>query len=432
MTNFKSFPSKPGIYYFKNKAGKIIYIGKALSLKHRVASYFQKTDHNRKTKIMVGQIFSADYILAESEFDALLLEAKLIKEHRPKYNILLKDDKRYLYIAISKEQCPRIFPVRKVELEQNLLDWFGPFPSGTEVRQVLKIIRKIFPYRTKCKVMCGKPCLDYQINLCPGTCFKPVADYKKTIHQIRQILAGKTNKLINNLQKKMTEASKNMQYEQAQKIKGQLSSLVYVTQGWRHIPMDRQENNFIGNKLRKILVRYQTIDPITINKIEGYDISNLGRDIIVGAMVSFTHGQPDKANYRKFKITLTTNDKNRKINMLKQNDSLSIKHILLRRLRHSEWIYPQLILLDGGKGQVSAAFEAMQSKKLFETAILGLAKKKEEIVIPKIDKGNISGWKVLKLPTSSPTLKLLQQVRDEAHRFAQNYYKVLHKRKMKI
>lgn len=432
MTNYKTFPSKPGIYYFKNKAGKIIYIGKALSLKHRVASYFQKTDHSPKTKILVKQIASADYLLAESEFDALLLEAKLIKEHRPKYNILLKDDKRYLYIAISKEPCPRIFPVRKVELEQNLLDWFGPFPSGTEVRQVLKTIRKIFPYRTKCKVMCGKPCLDYQINLCPGTCFKPVVDYKKTIGQIRQILGGKTTRLINNLEKKMEIAAKALDFEQAQLIKNQLTALRYVTQGWRQIPMGQQNSLVVGENLRKILVRYQAIDPITINKIEGYDISNLGRDIIVGAMVAFSRGQPDKANYRKFKITLTTNDKSKRINLRKQNDTLSIKHILLRRLRHPEWIYPQLILVDGGKGQVSAAFEAMQSKKLFETAILGLTKKKEEIVIPKIDKGNISGWKVLKLPTSSPTLKLLQQVRDEAHHFAQSYYKVLHKRKMKI
>jgi len=431
MVDYKTFPSKPGVYYFKNKTGQIIYIGKALSLRHRVANYFQKNIKDPKTKQLVSEIDKCEYLLADSEFDALLLEAKLIKEHRPKYNVLLKDDKRYLYIAISKENCPRIFVVRKVELEQNLLDWYGPFPSGGEARQVLKTIRHIFPYRTRCKVMSGKPCLDYQLNLCPGVCFKPVPEYKKIIFDIRQILSGKTNRLLKSLATNMQTAAKNLNFEEAQKLKRQLTALTNITQNWRHVPTDKIENSLAVANLRKILVKYQGIDPITVKKIEGYDISNLGKDIIVGGMVAFSDGVPDKAQYRKFKISLRINNKEKRINLQKQNDPEGIKQIIFRRLNHPEWLYPQLILVDGGKGQVTAAQDALKMKKLSgQIALLGLAKRQETIVLPKIEDNQITKWKMLKLPKNSPALKLLQSIRDESHRFAQNYYKLLHRKKI--
>lgn len=418
---YQQFPTKPGVYYFKDVAGEIIYIGKALSLRHRVASYFNKNVKDPKTRQLVSQIKSASYILANSEFEALLLEAKLIKEHRPKYNVQLKDGKRYLYIAVSKEECPRIWPIRRVEIETNLLDWYGPFPSAGEVRMVLKTIRRIFPYRTGCKVMAGKPCLDYQINLCPGTCFKEVPEYSKTITLIRQILAGKTTRLIKILEKKMGRAAEELNFEEASRLKRQITALAYVTTGWRSVPTDTADPGLALTGLRKLLVKFQEIDPITMKRVEGYDISNLGKDIIVGSMAVFIDGRPEKGEYRKFKIRQTAG----------QNDIAGIKEVVGRRLGHREWLYPQLILIDGGKGQVGAAFEAIRSKNLAgQIALLGLAKKAETIIIPKITTETIKSWRSLKLARDKAELRLLQAVRDEAHRFARRYYMTLHARKI--
>jgi excinuclease ABC subunit C len=429
----KPFPAKPGVYYFKDKTGKIIYIGKAISLKHRVASYFNKNDHSPKTRQMVSEIKSAKYIVANSEFEALLLEAKLVKEHRPKYNVMLKDDKRYLYIALSKETAPRIFLIRKPETESGLLDWYGPFPSAGNARQVLRTIRPIFPYRTRCKIMEGKPCIDFQIGLCPGTCFKNVPEYHNTIHNIRQILSGKTKILIRNLEKKMQHASDELNFEEAQKMKKQLISLVNVTQGWRTIPEDKIEGMQALEKIRKILVKFQGLDPIMIKRIEGYDVSNLGRDIIVSSMVVFIDGQADKAEYRKFKITFKSKGVAGRKNLEEQNDPEGIKQTIIRRLSHPDWLYPQLILVDGGKPQVSAAFQALKTKRLAgQTALLGLAKKEDTIVLPVFNGDIIKSWKMIKMPRNSDELKLLQQIRDEAHRFAQNYYKLLHQKKLNI
>jgi len=421
-------PNKPGVYIYKDKNKNVIYIGKALSLKKRVASYFYKGVKDRKTLQLVSQIDDLDYIVVMSEFEALLLEAKLIKQYQPKFNIDLKDNKRYLYIAISKEKFPRVFIVRRPEIEEGLLDWYGPFPSARDTREVLKIIRNIFPFRS-CKTLPSSPCLYSHIHLCPAPCVNNSNEYKKTITKIRKLLSGQTNKIIKELKKEMILNSQKENFEKAQEIKLQIIALENITQGWKNIPEGLLSIEKIHSRLKKFIIRYSTIDPITITKIEGYDVSNLGKKIIVGSMIAFTKGIPDKSNYRKFKINYDFNLKNKRKNLENQSDTDAMYQIVRRRLNHPEWIYPQLILLDGGKGQISSAFKALKEKNLHDQIpILGLSKKRETIIIPQIENGEIKKWKSVNLSKNSQILKLLQRIRDESHRFAQNYYKTLHKK----
>lgn len=418
----KQLPKKPGVYIFKDKDGKIIYIGKALSLKNRVSGYFQQKHKDSKTMELVKNIADLEFIIVNSEFEALLLEARLIKQHEPKYNTVQKDSKSYLYIVIGKEFPNRIFTARWAELNQPLDSWFGPFPSSSDTKQVLRFIRRTFPFRS-CKKLLKHPCLYKDLKLCPGACFFPNENYSITIQKIKMILSGKIKNLLKSLEKEMKSASKNLDYEEAQKIKNQIDSLKTLTEGWKSVPKEKQELPKSILELRKILVKYQGFDPISLNKIEGYDVSNLGNDIIVGSMVAFIDGDADTSLYRKFNL---------KLNQLEQDDPEGIKNILRRRLNHPEWIYPQLILIDGGKTQVGAAFEAIKEKQLIgQISLLGLTKEEETIVIPRIEKEKIISWKSLRLSRRSPELQLLQRVRDESHRFAQRYYTFLHSKKLR-
>lgn len=418
----KQLPNKPGVYVFKNSAGKIIYIGKALSLKPRVSSYFQNKHHDSKTVELAENIADLQTIVVNSEFEALLLEAKLIKQHKPKYNFAAKDGKSYLYIVIDKQFPNRIYQSRKPELENNLLDWYGPFPSGREVREILKYIRRIFPYRS-CKKLPKTPCLYFHLKLCPEVCQHDIEiDYQKTIVRIRQILSGKISNLINSLEKEMKILAKNNRFEEAQKNKYQHNALKRLTEGWKSVPKEYQDYSKAQEELKNILIKHGGINQIAINKIEGYDVSNLGNQIIVGSMVAFVNGEPDKSQYRKFNL---------KFNLNFQDDTEGIRQIVRRRLNHPEWILPQFILIDGGKTQISAAFQALKEKSLEnQIAVLGLIKGEEIIIVPQIIHSSIRSWKRINLPRNSQVLRLFQRLRDESHRFAQKYYKSLHRKKL--
>lgn len=423
----KSLPKKPGVYIFRDKAKKIIYIGKALVLKNRVSSYFRQKHKDPKTAELVANIADLEFFIVNSEFEALLLEARLIKQHQPKYNIVQKDSKSYLYIVIGKDFPNRIFTARWGDLNGSQLDWFGPFPSSADAKRILKIVRQILPFRS-CKNLPKSPCLYFHIGLCPGVCTlneQRTMNYEQCIQNIRKLLSGKTNaltKIIKALEKEMKKASRELKFEEAQALKNQIDSLTTLTEGWRTIPVEKRDHAETIQELRKILVKYQGYDPITINKIEGYDVSNLGKDIIVGSMVSFVDGEPETSSYRKFNL---------KYNLEGQDDPEGIKNILRRRLNHTEWLFPQLILVDGGKTQVSAAFEAIKEKNLIgKISLVGIAKQEEIIVIPKIENDKINSWKMLRLSNRHPGLWLLQLVRDESHRFAQNYYRQLHKKSL--
>ena len=431
-TNLKKqindLPKKPGVYIFRNINKKIIYIGKALSLKSRVKSYFLKTRQTPKTKVLVSQIADLGYIIVNSELEALVLEAKLIKQYRPKYNILQKDDKRYLYIAIFKNPFPHLKIVRRVDLEKNIWQWYGPFPSGKSTQQVFRFLRGIFPF-CSCFTLPKKSCLYSHIGLCPGPENLNSPKHLKEIYKINSFLSGKTTLVIKRLEKEMGRSAKELKFEEAQKIKSQIFALKNITQTWRLIPEGKIDSEKTLVSLRKLLAKYGSMDPTTLNKIEGYDISNLGKDIIVGSMVTFVNGEPENGLYRKFKINLAKVKGEARINLETQNDTEAMRQVIKRRLNHPEWIFPQLILVDGGKGQTSAAASALRQNDLVgKIAIIGLTKKQEEIVIPMIKGNEIIGWNKIIRSRSSPVLKLLQQIRDESHRFAQNYYKTLHEK----
>lgn len=411
MFDLKKIPQSPGVYIYKDSENKIIYVGKAINLRKRVTQYFQRDDAlGQKTLQLVSNIAKIDYHTVGSEIEALILESSLIKQYRPKYNSQLKDDKSYIYITISKDKIPLIKPAFKSSLNQNSL-FFGPFPDSGAVRNLLKTIRTIFPFYSS--IHGPKKCLYCHLNLCPGP-VPNLKEYKKNISRIKSILNGNFSRLISRLNKEMISFSKSENFEMAKTRRDQINSLNYVISGWRSLnnlyqKIELQEDQ-IGKALRdlkSILLPYFP-DLKDINRFEAYDISNSGFKHFVGSMTVFQNGKIDKDEYRQFKIySKNTPD-----------DQFMIKDVVYRRLKHKEWSYPDLILVDGGKPQVSAA-----NQVCFDIPIIGLAKKEETIVIKTDD-----DWVEIKLQKNSPALNLLQQLRDEAHRFANRYRQKLIKK----
>lgn len=430
MTNFQSnfniqfskeikeLPKKPGVYLFKNKQSQIIYVGKAVNLRNRVKSYYMGKNGEKRTNDLLKYVEKVDFVVVNSEIEALLLEARLIKQYQPKYNIRLKDDTRFLYIGITKDEYPRVHLIRQPENETNIANWFGPFPSSYSIREILRLLRRIFPYCTDPKCKPVKPCFYFHLHLCPGIGIVSKREYRQNIQKIKLFLNGEILSLVKGLTKQMRQASKKLCFEDAQKIKKQIEMISSLLGRYQRSDEEERSKEQL-EQLREIIVKYQGFDPFLIQKVEAYDISNLGKNIIVGSMAVFQNGEPDNSQYRQFKIENF------------KSDIEGIKEILRRRLNHQEWIFPQLILVDGGKGQISSALMALREKKLAERiALVGLAKEIETIIIPKIKKGEIISWKRLNYSSSSALLHLLQNLRDEAHRFAQRYYKKLHKKKL--
>jgi excinuclease ABC subunit C len=415
---YRNLPRLPGVYLFKDLDGYVLYVGKAINIRERVKNHFTGKEPNNRHQNLISLVAKIDFQVVPSELEALLLETRLIKQYRPKFNVLLKDDKRYLYVGITKDQYPQIKLVRQPEKETNLSDWHGPFPSSYSLKEVLRFIRRIFPYRS-CENLPKKPCLYSHIKLCPAPCVNPVASYTQTIHKIKMLLNGEIKSLITLLTKQMTLAAKSTNFEEAEVFKRQVLMVQdLLTRRPKSADEERVEKQL--TQLKDLFIRYQSFDPYLIHRLEAYDIANLGGEIIVGSMVAFTEGEPDPSQYRQFKI----------LNQY-QDDFEALKQILLRRLYHQEWIYPQVIVVDGGKGQVSALFEALKEKGLVgKIGLSGLAKELETIIIPKIYQSKITSWKSLNLSPNSPALQLLQHARDEAHRFAQRYYKKLHSKKV--
>lgn len=413
MLNPKSLPDLPGVYIYKNVSGEIIYVGKAINLKKRVLQYFERDDAlGPKTKSLVSQIAKIEYRIVGSEIEALVLEARLIKKHNPKYNSQLKDDKSYLYICITKDKLPRIFTAFRSKLNP---DWhsFGPFPSASSVRSLLKTIRKIFPFYGQ-KAHPKTECLYCHLGLCPGPTPNPRA-YKNNIKKIKNILTGKFKSLTRQLEKEMHQTSKLQNYESAIKARDQLQAINYIVQGWSSLHHLYENINFPEDETSSAVSGLKTIlNPYfekmqDINRLECFDISNLGSNYFVGSMIVFQNGRLDKSQYRKFKI----------YSKQTPDDQLMIKEVVYRRLKHLEWPYPQIILVDGGKPQVSAA-KFIVGARVSGPIVIGLAKKYETIVFKVAN-----NWVEVNLPSHSNTLKLLELLRNEAHRFANKYRKEL-------
>jgi excinuclease ABC subunit C len=417
LNKVNQLPDQPGVYIYKNDKKQIIYIGKAVNLKKRVTQYFKRDDAlGPKTLQLVSQIADLEYRLVGSEIEALVLEASLIKQYRPKYNSQLKDDKSYIYIVISKDKYPTVTPVFKSSLNSNA-NFYGPFPDSSAVRSLLKTIRHIFPYYSTPHHGKSK-CLYCHLGLCPGPDIDE-KEYKKIIGNIKHILNGNFKKLTSTLKKEMDQFSKNENYEFAKLRRDQLMSVEYIMSGWKNLNNLYQQIDLPEDRAYKALRELKSVllphihHLIDINRIEAYDISNLGSKYFVGSMVVFQNGKIDLDEYRKFKIYTKAT----------QDDQYMIKEVVWRRLKHPEWRLPQIILVDGGKPQVSAASMVLDEYK-GKISLIGLAKREETIVIKTADY-----WTEINLPKNSPSLLLLQHLRDEAHRFANKYRKELIKRK---
>lgn len=374
----------------KGKKGKLLYIGKAGNLRRRVSSYFLRP-HDARISQMVSDIKTIDFLETDNALEALILEAKLIKDKKPPYNIKDKDDKSFLFIEITDEEFPRVLLVRGKSLSAGKR--YGPFTSASSAREAIRILRKIFPWSTHPESKIGsykKPCFEYEIGLCPGTCVGAISkkDYMKNIKGLKMFLSGQKNKLINSLKKDMALASKELRFEDASKLKKKIFSLEHI-----------QDAALLGEA--------DIVSTDDKTRIEGYDISNISGDSAVGSMVVFVGGSPKRDEYRKFKIR----------SILEPNDVGMMKEMVSRRLKN-DWPLPDFMLVDGGIAQVNAVRSSVLEAGL-KIPIIGMVKG------PDRKKTDLVGDKVVNI-----NKKILEKVRDEAHRFAISYHKSVRSKKM--
>ncbi len=430
-------PRTPGVYLFSDNTGKIIYVGKAINLRERVRSYLNPTDP--KTKLMTAQAATVNHINVFSEFEGLLLEASLINKHQPKYNSRLKDDKSFLYIAITNEEFPKVLALRKSDLKTPRY-FFGPFPSAKTVRQVLRFLRRIIPYCSQKENR--RPCFWSHLGLCspcPGEISKLRGAerqmarelYLTNIKNLVAVLRGKSKVLSQTLEKEMNEAARKKNFEKAAQIRDQFQKLTYLTT--QHFPLNSylEKNNFFEEEQEKELTELASILNIpNLQRIECYDISNIFGQFATGSMVVFINGIQSSDNYRRFRIKMIS----------QPNDVAMIKEIISRRLKHKEWPYPDLLTVDGGRGQVSAALNVLKQWNI-NIPVIGLAKRLETVIIPvfrhpEFSSGSSSGeilkqvqndvsYEEINLPANSPALNLLKRLRDQSHRFALSYHRHL-------
>jgi excinuclease ABC subunit C len=395
-----SLPLTSGVYLMKDAAGKVLYVGKAVSLRKRVQSYFRKSRNFSKTDFLVEEIRDIGYLPTNSEAEALILEASLIKEYQPKFNIELRDDKSYPYIEITAEEFPLIRVVRPRE-KNRTSKYYGPYVNPRLIREALTIIRKIFPFRT-CDPFPGKECLDYHIGLCEAPCIQKIdkKTYAKNIRHVSLILEGKKDQLYRNLYQEMEVLAQEKRFEDAARVRNQIRAIGALYSGTQDINYYKE-----AEQLQRVLGLSKRPD-----RIETFDISNIMGRQSVGSMVSFDNGKPDKNNYRRFRI--------KEVEGI--DDFRMIAEIVRRRytrLKKEGKLYPDLIVIDGGKGQLSAACEEL-IKLGVDIPIIALAKREEMVFMPRRRSPVI-------LPGDSLGLKLLQRVRDEAHRFAVAYHRKL-------
>ena len=410
---YQSLSQDPGVYLFLDKKGKIIYVGKAINLKKRVSSYFtNKKDLGEKTNILVSQVDKIKTIRVESEIESLLLEANLIKKYQPKYNIKLTDGKAYPLIKITiTDKFPKVLVARKID-DQNSL-YFGPFPNAGAMRLVLKTVRRIFPFQSVNNHP-NKLCFYYHLGLCPCPEVLNDKEYKQTIKHIIKFLNGQTDSVIRDLEKERDNFSKKQQFEDALLAQNKIDAIKLVTSKF-YKPFEYEINPNLREDIRaeelnllKENLNKENLGVTKLNRIECFDISNTSGKNATGSMVVFINGEKDSSLYRKFKIRGKYNDL--------PNDFAMMEEVISRRLKHADWEYPDLIIVDGGKGQISSALKSLAKANL-HIPIVGLAKQ-EEIIIT-------ANFKEVILPKDSKQLHLVMRIRDEAHRFAITYHKKL-------
>ncbi len=543
--SLKLLPSLPGCYIYYNKDNEVIYVGKAKILKRRVKSYFNKKQDNIKVKVLVSQIDRLEYIITNTEVEALILESHLIKKHKPRYNILLKDDKKYPYFLITDEDFPRISIVRKKNLNPEKGRYYGPYTDIRAMHSTLDFLKKIFPLK-QCRTpkFKDRPCLYYQIGRCLAPCQNKVTseEYKSVVAQAELFLSGKQSELMKQLMEQIKKYSDSLQFEKAARLRdsyfdlkktlekqkvvyentklnediisiatdeGLLAIVILMIREGRLIDKkdfvyeteeeDRTEffatffkeyysrltlgypDRIVSNELeavgdkslyeewleilsgKKVKISYgksiqgkelQMLADKNVNvvlqnakitqmskikedfnqigaylaeklklknfphRIECYDISHIQGTNTVASMITFIDGAKKKSEYKKFKINSTEG---------KPDDFLSMKEVLNRRLSHlgeKKWAKPDLIIIDGGKGQLSSVMKIVEEMKITGIDIVSLAKRNEEVFLPNQQESVI-------LPRNSSALFLIQRIRDEAHRFAITYHRQLRSKSMK-
>lgn len=429
LDNIKNLPQTPGIYKFTDRTGSIIYIGKAINLRNRVLSYLRPDNQlDPKTRIMITNAKYVNVIKVMSDFEALVLESDLIHKYLPKYNIIWRDDKHYIYLKITSEKFPRVVLARHEARDRSL--YFGPFPSMTVVMDILGYIRKIFPFCNQ-NPTAKKACFYTHLGLCKpcpadvrkmsgGQYLIYRSQYLENIRNIKDLLKAKSGRLIKKLSAEMQFCSKEQNFEQAAVLRDQIQKLKYLNLK-RFSSLSYIENPYLSQKThRKELTELAEILGIyfpglrAVKRIECYDISNISGTSPAGSMVTFIAGEPDKNSYRRFHIKCLNTP----------NDFAMLEEIMERRLLHKNWLLPDLFVLDGGKPQLQKIITVFKKYNI-SIPLIGLAKIEEELVIP------FEGEFIkIKLAANSPALNLIKRIRDEAHRFAHKYHELIRMRKL--
>lgn len=460
LKKLKELPNSAGVYFHKNSKGEIIYVGKAANLKNRVRQYFQNSrGKDPKTEALVSEIAMTDWIEVETEIDALFLESEMIKRYKPQYNILLRDDKSPTYVRIGfRDKIPHI-SFTKNPLD-DLAEYFGPFYNSNAVKKSVRLLRKVFPYYLSEK-MPARNSLDFQIGLTPGLenfeqhspeYQQKMTEYKRNLRQLSRYLKGERKMLQLEIEKEMLDFADEQNFEMAAKKRNQLRDLSEL--GKQVIFSNEEFLDISKDHALAKLAEILSLE-IPLRRIEAFDISHTGGENNVASMVVFTNGLSDKREYRKFKMTTGGND-----------DFLHMKEVLIRRFskRNEKWGWPDLVLIDGGKGQLSAVREVLPRDIL----AIGIAKRDEEIIFDTQNPNLKTNWLdksfekndrdfsvrregdflILNLhllqshshgharnllgesnSEFSDLTKLFQRIRDEAHRFAINYHSNLRTKK---
>lgn len=455
----KSLPTVPGVYFHKSYSGEVIYVGKAANLRNRVKQYFQVSRvRDAKTDALVAEITDTEWIEVETELDALFLESEMIKRYMPRYNVLLRDDKSQLYIRIPMRDLYPAITFTRQPLDDGAT-YYGPYYNGWAIKKALRYLRKVFPYSVH-ERMPNKLCLQYHLGLCPGVEAQKTTseDYKKTLKKLIRYFNGERKTLIKELERDMKALSAEHKYEQAALLRNRLRELKQLSQ--QIVFSDREFMNISKDQGLAGLQRLLTLKDVP-KRIEGYDISHMSGTNNVASMVVATNGLADKSEYRKFKMQLPGN-----------NDFGHMQETMRRRFsgKHKDWSKPGLILIDGGKGQLSAALDALEEAGM-QIPVIGLAKRDEQIVVHNersnvtLDTEAISArarekspfdephtmpidgfsleskfvrdyvnnevrvgieysedFTLVTLPKASHIVKLLQRIRNESHRFAVSYH----------
>jgi excinuclease ABC subunit C len=420
----REFPQTPGVYLLKDAAGRVIYVGKAKNLRSRAASYFLKAaEQESRTADWIHEICDADFIECESEVDALLVESRLIKDVQPKYNKELKDDKTFPYLMITThEDFPRVEVTR--EPRERGVKLYGPFANAGSLRGAVQVLQRIFQFRT-CSLDIEesderwkwfRPCLLASIRQCTAPCNLRISkeEYRRDIRRLQMFLEGKKETLLKQLREEMSEAAGKLEFEKAARLRDEIHMLERLDERGELDTHAQPEVFYIDPKkglsgLRKVLKLQEK--PRTI---EGVDIAHLGGGQTVASLVQFIDGLPFKPGYRRYKI--------RDVGGV--DDFRSIHEVVSRRYKRlydDAEVFPDILLIDGGKGQLNAALAAFEALQIPPPVLLSLAKREEEVYRP-------GESDPLRLSRHSFALRLLQYVRDEAHRFAQHYHHILRRK----